>query len=256
MSTSGPESENPQNHVCSLPPSRVYETLGERLKGTSVYFVGMMGCGKSATSEIFAKKLGYRKLDTDEIAEFMCEMPISDFFAAGNEKIFRDLEYQVLMELAQYTRVVVSTGGGIVERNTNWGVMRHGLVVFLDMQPNDIYRRLCNDSGQIAKRPLLQGENPLQKLIDMHKLRIEKYALADIHVQITSDLSIEQVTDKVAAEILRFIENNPPLWKQRMKDREGWATASVANSRSTLSDVNIPEGVALPKATNELSEGV
>ena len=41
-----------------------------------------------------------------------------------------------------------------------------------------------------------------------------------------------------------------------MKDREGWATASVANSRSTLSDVNIPEGVALPKATNELSEGV
>ena len=71
MSTSGPESENPQNHVCSLPPSHVYETLGERLKGTSVYFVGMMGCGKSATSEIFAKKLGYRKLDTDEIAEFM-----------------------------------------------------------------------------------------------------------------------------------------------------------------------------------------
>ena len=115
-------------------------------------------------------------------------MPISEFFAAWNEETFRDLEYQILMELAQYTRLVISTGGGIVERNTNWGVMRHGLVVFLDMKPNDIYNRLCNDPEQLFKRPLLQCEDPQQKLKDMRDLRIDKYEQADIKIEVTSDL--------------------------------------------------------------------
>ena len=115
-------------------------------------------------------------------------MPISDFFAAGNEEAFRDLEYQILMELSQYTRVVVSTGGGIVERNANWGVMRHGLVVFLDMEPDAIYKRLRNDPEQFAKRPLLQCEDPLQKLNDLRERRIDKYTEADIIIPLTSDL--------------------------------------------------------------------
>ena len=69
VSSNGPH--NPEKQIYSSPLSNVYESLNEKLKGTSVYFVGMMGCGKSATSEIFAKKLGYRRLDTDEIAEYM-----------------------------------------------------------------------------------------------------------------------------------------------------------------------------------------
>ena len=39
----------------------------------------------------------------------------------GGENEFRQLEYEILMQMAQYTRVVVSTGGGIVMKNENWG---------------------------------------------------------------------------------------------------------------------------------------
>lgn len=81
----------------------------------------MMGCGKSTIGNIFANKLGYRFLDTDEIAEYMIEMPISDFFNQGREDEFRQLESEILMQMVQYTRVVVSTGGGIVMKNENWG---------------------------------------------------------------------------------------------------------------------------------------
>ena len=80
-----------------------------------------MGCGKSTIGNIFANKLGYRFLDTDEIAEYMIEMPISDFFNQGRENEFRQLESEILMQMVQYTRVVVSTGGGIVMKNENWG---------------------------------------------------------------------------------------------------------------------------------------
>ena len=82
----------------------------------------------------------------------------------GNETQFRTLEYQILMDLAQYTRVVVSTGGnhlkphiiqclrafvrfynrlggGIVLKPENWGLLHHGVVVYLDMEAQDIYDR-------------------------------------------------------------------------------------------------------------------
>lgn len=148
-------------------PEDSFLELKNILKGTCVFFVGMMGVGKSSVGAIFAEKLGYRFLDTDEIAEFMIEMPISDFFAQGNEAAFRDLEYQILMEMAQYTRVVISTGGGIVAKKENWGLLRHGIVVFLDMTAGDLYTRLTADPAQIAKRPLLQTENPQQRLQEL-----------------------------------------------------------------------------------------
>jgi shikimate kinase len=109
------------------------------------------------SGDAFARKMGYRFLDTDEIAEFMIEMPISQFFQEGREQEFRQLEYDILMDLAQYTRVTVATGGGIVMKNENWGMLRHGIVVYVDMPVEDIYNRLISNPDQIAKRPLLQG---------------------------------------------------------------------------------------------------
>ena len=45
----------------------------------------MMGSGKSTTGKILADKLGYRFLDTDEVAEYMIEKPISNFFEEGKK---------------------------------------------------------------------------------------------------------------------------------------------------------------------------
>jgi shikimate kinase len=199
----------------------VFEQLREKLRGTCVYFVGMMGSGKSTLGDAFAKKLGYRFLDTDEIAEFMIEMPISDYFAQGKVDEFRQLEYQILMELAQYTRVVVATGGGIVMKQENWGLLRHGIVVFVDMPVEDIYARLSADPAQIAKRPLLRESDPLEKLRKLSAERMDKYTQADIHLKVPSvPTSPEDLATLTAQSILDFIANNPPLWETWKKKRE------------------------------------
>lgn len=220
------------------------DDLRQKLKGTSIYFVGMMGSGKSTVGKIIADKLGYRFLDTDEVAEYMIEMPISDFFAQGKVEQFRDVEYQVLMELAQYTRVVISTGGGIVERNMNWGeqfsslcfkysiiqyvvlligVMRNGLVIFLDMKPEDIYQRLSNNEKEMSKRPLLQGPDPLAKLVKLSEDRRDKYMQSDVVIPVTSDATPEAVANSVVARTLQFIRDNPPMWQQWKQKRESIA---------------------------------
>jgi len=90
-----------------------FEDLKVKLRGTCVYFVGMMGSGKSTLGNAFANKMGYRFLDTDEIAEFMVEMPISEYFAQGKVDEFRELEYQV-------RGCVVCLDGSVAERGREW----------------------------------------------------------------------------------------------------------------------------------------
>jgi hypothetical protein len=84
--------------------------LRKKLRGTNIFFVGMMGSGKSTVGKEFARMLDYRFLDTDELAEFMIEMPIAEFFEQGKVDEFRQVEYQILMEMSQYTRLTLATG--------------------------------------------------------------------------------------------------------------------------------------------------
>ena len=59
-------------------------------------------------------------------------MSVAQIFEQEGEEAFRDVEAAVLNEVASYARMVVSTGGGIVTRRTNWGHLRNGVVLYLD----------------------------------------------------------------------------------------------------------------------------
>ena len=201
----------------------VYGQLRNELKGTNLFLIGMMGSGKSSIGDRLGRKIGYRYIDTDEVAEYMIEMPISEFFAREDgEKEFRDVEHKVLMELAQYTRTIISTGGGIVESNENWGILHHGVVVFLDASPTNIFARLSENPEEIAKRPLLQGGDALQKLEEIREKRISKYNEADVKIQISADMKLEESEEVVATAVLKAIRENPPQWLtwKRKKEEE------------------------------------
>ena len=204
-------------------------------------------------------------------------MPISEYFALGNQEAFRDLEYQILMEMAQYTRVVISTGGGIVERNTNWGVLRHGIVVFLDMKAEDIFARLSRDKDQIAKRPLLQSGDPLEKLQKLSADRRDKYLEADVVISVNPATNADDLASTLAKTIVQFILDNPPQWQQWKAARDGAAVEAAARmnpAATAASDVGfgtgkkgsiqyvsiqdiesgkvqLPNGVAIPKSQDE-----
>lgn len=166
----------------------------------------------------------------------MIEMPIAEFFNKGNEKEFRDLEYQILMEMAQYTRVVIATGGGIVMKNENWGLLRHGIVVYLDIEPEIIHNRLINNMDEINKRPLLQdSNNVLEKLNNLYNQRKEKYLMSDVHVKINKKDTVDTVVTNVCNEILLSMQKNPPLWKswKEEKDKKALKMASVVSNSSS-----------------------
>jgi len=97
---------------------------------------------------------------------------IRDYFAREGEAAFRDLEEQVVAELAAGPVAVIATGGGTVLRRANREQLRaHGQVVYLRSTPEELYRRLRHDT----QRPLLQVADPQERLRSMYAQRDPLY---------------------------------------------------------------------------------
>lgn len=97
---------------------------------------------------------------------------IREFFEREGEARFRDLEASVIDELTRGPVAVVSTGGGSVLRPENREHLHgRGKVFYLKSTPEEVYRRLRYDRN----RPLLQVEDPLQRIRDLFDVRDPLY---------------------------------------------------------------------------------
>lgn len=183
-------------------------TLRQRLGGRSLYLVGMMGSGKSSTGRPLAEKLGYGFVDSDSVIEQLAGCSIPEIFQRDGEAGFRALETQVLSAISERHSLVVATGGGVVTRSENWGVMHQGIVIWLDVEREQLLKRLEADS---TPRPLLEEADPAQALDRILNARRPQYSEADLTVVIE-----EETPDVVADGILQLLPNliqDPP--KQR-----------------------------------------
>jgi shikimate kinase len=110
--------------------------------------------------------------DTDAVVEQRIGCSIRDYFEREGESSFRDLEEATLSELIAARRGVLATGGGVVLRSSNRGVMKEGgHVVYLRASPEDLFRRLRHD----LTRPLLQVADPLGRLRELFDARDPLY---------------------------------------------------------------------------------
>ena len=157
--------------------------------------IGFMGSGKSTVSRILAEKLGYTCIDMDANIEQQAKMPVRDIFANRGEEAFRQMETESLHKFAEYRdHFVLSAGGGLPLREENRMLMhRIGTVVFLRTEPLTVYERLKGDHT----RPLLQGENVLQKIENLEKERENYYQMAADFVITTDQKTPQEVADEI-----------------------------------------------------------
>ncbi|MEP0887912.1 shikimate kinase [Leptolyngbya sp. FACHB-16] len=175
--------------------------LAARLKGTNIFLVGMMGSGKTTVGQFLAKNLNYRFIDTDSLVEQVAQKPINEIFAESGEDAFRQLETQVLSEVASYSRMVVATGGGIVLARQNWSFLHHGLVVWLDVPVEHLCRRLQADTS----RPLLKDVDLKNKLEKLLEERRSLYSQADVRVVLQGDEPPEWVSERVQTDMSKVL---------------------------------------------------
>jgi|TARA_Y100000589_G_scaffold314697_1_gene337309 shikimate kinase len=180
-------------------------TLRQRLGGRSLYLVGMMGSGKSTTGRPLAERLGYGFVDADAVIEQVAGCSISEIFERDGEEEFRNLETQVLRSISERHSLVVATGGGIVTRSQNWGMMHQGIVIWLDVERGQLLQRLQKDASQ---RPLLMGSDPAETVDAILEERRPLYDEADLTVVIESETP-EVVADGIIQLLPKLIKDPP-----------------------------------------------
>ena len=158
--------------------------------------IGFMGTGKTTIGKMAADELRFKFLDTDHLIESRTGKTIAQIFADNGEKTFRELEREVVNELAASDNTVIAAGGGLAADQQNLdGLKTHALVVCLWSSPEKIWERVKHQTH----RPLLQDENPLEKIRSLLAAREPFYKQADVLVN-TEMRSTREIAQHVLYE--------------------------------------------------------
>ena len=143
-----------------------------------IFLVGPMGVGKTTIGLQLAQILGYEFIDSDKVVEERTGATIPLIFELEGEVGFRQRECAAIDDLTQLNNVILATGGGAVLNEQNrQHLANRGTVVFLHASIDQLFERTSKDRN----RPLLQTDNPKQKLSDIFRAREPLYReIADI----------------------------------------------------------------------------
>jgi len=162
----------------------------------NVYLVGPMGVGKSTIGRLLATELSLSFHDSDRVIEERTGADIPWIFDMEGESGFRDRETNVLADLAQEKNLVIATGGGIITRPENRDIMKaSGFVCYLTASIEQLVERTSRDK----KRPLLQVDNPRQKIIELLEFRHPLYSEAADFIINTDRRSPKSVAAEIAS---------------------------------------------------------
>lgn len=164
----------------------------------SIFLVGLPGSGKSTVGRQLARRLGLPFFDSDQVIEQNIGSSIRAYFESEGEAAFRVLEAQAIDELTRGPRAVVATGGGAVLRPENRQHLRErGQVIYLRSTPEDLFRRLRND----RHRPLLQVDDPLATLKELHAKRHPHYTQTAHFVVDTGRPSVATLVNMILMQL-------------------------------------------------------
>lgn len=173
---------------------------------------GFMGSGKTSVGLKLSYRLRMMVEDTDKLIERREGRSIREIFAEQGEEYFRRLETALLKELTeQKLSRIYSVGGGTPVREENRRLLRKlGKVIYLRIRPETVYDRLKGDTS----RPLLQCDNPLERIRELMESRREAYeACADVIID-ADELEMDDILNQIVEETEKMkllVINGPNL---------------------------------------------
>ena len=123
-----------------------------------IILIGYMGSGKTTVGRALAKEIGLPFYDLDWYIESRMRKKVSQIFAERGEAGFREIERNMLHEVAEFEDVIISCGGGTPCFFDNMDYLnQQGQVVWLRCEPEVLQKHLMMGKGE---RPLLKGKSP------------------------------------------------------------------------------------------------
>jgi shikimate kinase len=160
-----------------------------------IVLVGLPGAGKSTVGRLVAERLGASFFDTDGMIVRKMQMPIARIIGEHGELKFRDMERQAMAQALNGPPAVISPGGGwVAQPGALESAQANSYLVYLKTMVLTAAKR----AGGEGTRPLLVGEDPVEKMRTLLKEREPFYIKANAEVK--GDIkTAPQLADEIVA---------------------------------------------------------
>ncbi len=169
-----------------------------RQKVIRIILIGYMGAGKTTVGKELAKSLGIPFYDLDWYITTRMRKTVKEIFDERGEDGFRQIEHNMLHEVAEFEDVVISCGGGTPCFFDNMAYMnQQAETIYLKASPEVLFHHLSIGKGV---RPLLLDKTPeeVQTFIrEQLELREPYYSQA----RHTLDVNLMDDYEKVALSV-------------------------------------------------------
>lgn len=141
--------------------NRACKTIQKYMK--SIILIGYMGAGKTTIGRQLAISLNMQFYDLDWYIEMRYHRTVAQIFAERGEEGFREIERNMLHEVAEFENIVLSCGGGTPCFFDNIEYMNSLCeTVYLQARPEVLATHL--KMGKV-ERPLIKGKTDEELLV-------------------------------------------------------------------------------------------
>ena len=172
-----------------------------------VILIGYMGAGKTTVGKELAKRLGVTFYDLDWYIETRMRKKVKQIFDEIGEEGFRQIEHNMLHEVAEFENVVLACGGGTPCFFDNMDYMNaRADVVYLRGTPDVLFRHLKMGKGV---RPLLLGKSDeeLMEYITEQLKKREEYYLKAKHIIDIPCMEDEDIIQDTVNKVYEKVDN-------------------------------------------------
>lgn len=168
-----------------------------------------MTSGKSTIGPILSNVLGWDFYDLDKVIEQKEKMTVVEIFETKGEQYFRKLEETMLKALSVDENLVVSLGGGTIDNTENLKLIKdNGILIYLKVSPDVLYKRLRNKIDRPLFKDLVLGEKSeaefVKRISDILEKRETNYKMADLEIN-TDETRVGYTVDNLAKKIMNLI---------------------------------------------------
>ena len=163
-----------------------------------IILIGYMGAGKTTVGRQLALNMGVQFYDLDWYIEMRYHTRVADIFAEKGEAGFREIERNMLHEVAEFENVVLSCGGGTPCFFDNMDYMNSlAETVYLKATPEVLAQHL--KMGKV-ERPLIKGKSD-EELLAFIRESLEKREPFYNQAKHIIDVSLLDNYDKIAISV-------------------------------------------------------
>jgi shikimate kinase len=166
-----------------------------------IILIGYMGAGKTTVGKALAQELGITFYDLDWYISSRMRKTIAQIFEERGEDGFRQIERNMLHEVAEFEDVIISCGGGTPCFYDNIDYMnQQAPVVYLKAEPEVLYKHLAMSKND---RPLLRGKSQ-EELITFIREQLEKRNPFYSKARYTLDVSLMDDYTKIKESVAQL----------------------------------------------------